>query len=245
MNSSHISRIMFNIHNCGQSLTAKWNGRLLAVLVILLLGFFGPIPVSVLQAQDGGTVHIVAQGEYLSTIARKYNVSVAAIQQHNNIRNANLINPGDVLRIPSVARPLSTPTSIPNRNTAQDSTIRPSSTPTKSPASRSTIQRATPTPTTGYALGGITGHSQWGEPVYIVRRADTLSSIGSRFGVSYWSIIDRNNLRSNTITVSQRLIIPTKGTIYKQESVSPTSRPTPSRRSTPSTSTNGGASVSR
>lgn len=46
------------------------------------------------------TLHLVASGETLGEIASKYKVSLAALTQANNITNPNLIEMGDLLRIP-------------------------------------------------------------------------------------------------------------------------------------------------
>jgi len=45
-------------------------------------------------------VHIVQDGESLSTIAKKYNVTVDAIVKLNNISNADFIVVGQELKIP-------------------------------------------------------------------------------------------------------------------------------------------------
>ncbi|MBI4789946.1 MAG: LysM peptidoglycan-binding domain-containing protein [Chloroflexi bacterium] len=49
------------------------------------------------------TTYTVQRGDTLSAIARKFGVSVAAIVAANNIANANLIKPAQVLTIPSAA----------------------------------------------------------------------------------------------------------------------------------------------
>lgn len=55
--------------------------------------------------QPPGGVHIVQSGEYLSSIARRYGVTVQAIASANNIVNLNLIRPGQQLIIPGGAAP--------------------------------------------------------------------------------------------------------------------------------------------
>jgi LysM repeat protein len=45
-------------------------------------------------------VHVVQQGESLSTIAKKYNVTIEAIAKLNNISNADFIVVGQELKIP-------------------------------------------------------------------------------------------------------------------------------------------------
>ncbi len=62
----------------------------------------------------GGTTHIVRRGETLTSIARKYGVSVATITRANKIRDPSRIMVGTRLVIPGVK---STPTPGPTRST--------------------------------------------------------------------------------------------------------------------------------
>lgn len=50
------------------------------------------------QTATSGT-YVVQQGDSLSTIATRFGTTVSALQSANNIRNANLIYPGQVLRV--------------------------------------------------------------------------------------------------------------------------------------------------
>lgn len=176
----------------------------LLLFCLLTLGYLSPTPVF---AQDGVTVHIVVPGEYLSFIARRYNVSVSQLMTYNNIRDADLIRPGQQILIPSVAAPLPTNTPLPASNPAVQptpSTEEPSGVPIGAPA---TAPTRTPLPTASIP----DGYTSRGEPVYTVRRGDTLYGISTRFGVSSGSIVARNSLRSSVIIVGQRLIIPIGG----------------------------------
>ncbi len=62
-------------------------------------------------AQPAGcvTTHVVKNGEYLKAIAARYKVTVDAIVRANNLRNPNLIYPGQRLRIPCKTTPQPTP----------------------------------------------------------------------------------------------------------------------------------------
>lgn len=55
--------------------------------------------------------------------------------------------------------------------------------------------------------------------VHRVKRGDTLSSIGEKFGISWRLIRDSNNLKSNLLSVNQQLIIPVTKTLKKERSV--------------------------
>ncbi|PJF35948.1 MAG: hypothetical protein CUN49_07930 [Candidatus Thermofonsia Clade 1 bacterium] len=63
------------------------------------------IPTSVVAAQPAasGSVHVVAQGETLNLIARRYGVSLSALLAANNIPNPNRLFVGQRLVIPSGA----------------------------------------------------------------------------------------------------------------------------------------------
>lgn len=76
----------------------------------------------------GERVHIVARGQTLFSIALRYNVTVGELMRANNLRNPNLIYPGQRLVIPGVPAPTALP---------------PESTPTLMPA----VSTPTPTPT--------------------------------------------------------------------------------------------------
>lgn len=52
---------------------------------------------------SGVTLHLVAAGETLTQIAKQYSVSVASLMSANNITDPNLIEVGDLLRIPGGA----------------------------------------------------------------------------------------------------------------------------------------------
>lgn len=53
--------------------------------------------------------YVVQHGDSLSTIAARYNTTVATLAQLNNLVNANLIYAGQVLRVPAVAAPAPVP----------------------------------------------------------------------------------------------------------------------------------------
>jgi LysM repeat protein len=73
--------------------------RFILVLGLLALLFALAFPVFA-QQSSGEVVHVVAAGENLFRISLRYNVSMAAIAQRNNIANVNLIYVGQQLIIP-------------------------------------------------------------------------------------------------------------------------------------------------
>lgn len=72
--------------------------RLSLLLLSLILGTSLWTPLS---ASAQASVHVVKKGEALSSIARKYGVSSAALKQENKITDVNKIKAGSRLRIPS------------------------------------------------------------------------------------------------------------------------------------------------
>ena len=59
----------------------------------------------------GGTTYTVKAGDTLYSIAKKYNLTIAALAKANNITNYNLIRVGQVLRIPGTSSPTPPPAS--------------------------------------------------------------------------------------------------------------------------------------
>ncbi|MGB8636443.1 MAG: LysM domain-containing protein, partial [Rhodanobacteraceae bacterium] len=54
-----------------------------------------------LQARNRGDRHVVARGETLSAIAHQYGVSIAKLQQANEMADSNSLRAGSVLMIPT------------------------------------------------------------------------------------------------------------------------------------------------
>lgn len=81
------------------AITSSIRGLLLFLLVVCLFS----VPVEISFAQDAGQTHVVRPGEYLSTIASRYGVSLSALIRANGISNPNLVRAGQVLIIPGGA----------------------------------------------------------------------------------------------------------------------------------------------
>jgi LysM repeat protein len=76
----------------------------------------GPVPTA--TPAPGGQTYVVQAGDTLSRIATRFNTTVAALVQLNNIVNPNLIYVGQVLRIVPGAGPVPQPTAAPGQPTA-------------------------------------------------------------------------------------------------------------------------------
>ena len=129
--------------------------------------------------------HRVRSGESLAVISRRYDVSVDAIREANNLRGS-VIHPGDVLTIPG-----STGTAATNSSAAE---ARPDISAQQLPEH----QRATGS--------GSKSRS------YTVRSGDTLWGVAHKFGVSVPQLADANGLSTKSgLTTGDRLKIPGKG----------------------------------
>lgn len=140
-------------------------------------------------------VHTVRSGETVSSIARKYGVSVGTVLSYNSIADPNLLRPGQMLTIPVANRAASAPqaqnTSVPAPASAPAATATP-----RSP--KAMVIYPSPTPTRPVAETRY----------YTVRPNDTLYGIAARYGVTVQAIKARNRISGNVIYVGQLLAIP-------------------------------------
>jgi LysM repeat protein len=201
-----------------------------AILVLTVVTLFLVLGVQTASA-SGQLIHVVKPGENLYRIALRYGTTVKAIAAANGIRNPSLIYAGQRLIIPTyggahnpddgpggggayVVRRGDTLFSIARRfgttvwALQQTNHIRNPSLiyvgqrlviPTYHPGA-SNPDGPSYGPGDGPGGGGC-----W----YVVRRGDTLSAIGWRYGVSPWAIAAANGLGNpNCIFAGQRLWIP-------------------------------------
>lgn len=138
-------------------------------------------------------IHVVKSGEYLSTIASKYGVSVADIKRWNNLKS-NSVSKGQRLVLhPGDASP--TVTEQNNNNIAQNNV-----------SSEKTNGNPTSTKTTT-GTGSKTAQTK----TYVVKSGDSLWNIANKYGVSVEEIKQYNNLKGNGLQAGQKLKIPVKG----------------------------------
>lgn len=127
--------------------------------------------------------HKVASGETGAVIAKKYGVSIKALQAANPTVNWNRMKIGQVLAIPA---------------------------PTAKAADATT--GGMPGSAAGTAAGGAGAGSVSEESSsYTVRPGDTGSKIAKKLGVSWRKIRDLNGLTSDSLKPGQKLNIPAKG----------------------------------
>ena len=185
------------------------------LLVTVALLAVQPAVVHGAPPAGGPVVHIVRWGENLTQIAARYGVSVYDIAQANALADLNRIYVGQRLVIPLPPGPVP----VPSGDTVQHVVQVGDTLSALAVRYRSTINAivqtnrlmnpsyiyvgqvlAIPTQGTGLPATGV---------YYAVRAGDTLAGIAYRHGVSYWSIVQANNLRyASVIHVGQTLFIP-------------------------------------
>lgn len=155
----------------------------LLAAILAVSGHNTPSNVSNNPTQTNSATYVVQAGDTLFSIATKFNTTVAAIQQANNIANPNTLAVGQRLLIPGVV--------------AQTAV-------TPSPTARGPTPNATNTP-----LQTATATDNASTETYIVKSGDTLASIAAQFGVTLAELQRINNISNpNLLNVGQRLIIP-------------------------------------
>jgi murein DD-endopeptidase MepM/ murein hydrolase activator NlpD len=134
---------------------------------------------------EGGKPIIVAPGETLETISRRYGVPVAAIMRANSIVSPAMVHPGQHLVIPRHRGPAGDPAGAP-RLAANTHTL-PS------------------TASVGPARSVLTPASS----VHIVAPGETLHSISRQYGKSVLVLAKANNIPPDTmVRVGERITIP-------------------------------------
>jgi len=135
----------------------------------------------------GATRHRVRRGETLSTVARRYGVSNAALAKANQIRATSKLKVGQTLRIPG--------TTVRVANSA--------------PAAKSKVAAESAAKRKTQATASKTTTSQPGARSHTVRRGETLSSIARRSGVALKSLAAANGVSSSyRVRAGQKLRIP-------------------------------------
>lgn len=160
----------------------------LALLSAILAVSSNGVPSNVSNPSANPSAYVVKAGDTLYSIAARFNTTVAAIQQANNITDPTALAVGQRLIIPgTVASAIVTPPP-----TARGPT------PSAPPATKSAPAAPSQPP------------SQDSEPqTYIVKAGDTFAAIAAQFGVSLAELQRANNIDNpNLLNVGQRLIIP-------------------------------------
>ncbi|WP_404334252.1 LysM peptidoglycan-binding domain-containing protein [Planococcus rifietoensis] len=162
----------------------------------------------------GGATYTAKAGDTLYSIARKYNVTVAALAKANNITNYNLIRVGQVLVIPGTTAPTPPPaTSVKYTVKAGDTLYSIASKYNTTVAAIASANKITNINLISVGQVLIIPVKQAPPPVttvkYTVKAGDTLYSIARKYNTTVTAIAKANNITNvNSIRVGQVLIIP-------------------------------------
>lgn len=165
----------------------------------------------------GPTIYVVAWGDTVSSIARRYGTTVSGIVQANQLSDPDFIYVGQRLSIPTTTSPVSTNSGV--YVVQWGDTL------------SAIAQRYATTTNQLVQMNGLTNpnficvgqrlavpqnsgassspNSNASRVVYRVQPGDTLIGIAARFGVRMWDIVVANNIaNASLIYVGQSLVIP-------------------------------------
>jgi len=157
----------------------------------------------------GGSVITLREGETLYNVSKRYGVPVTELKKANNITNADQINAGRQIIVPTYIYSSTSPVSAPDidpRTRASRSdrgllthvSLQRVQVPTKSPRSHKT----------GLAAVELPKNNTETSRRYVVASGDTLGGIAGQYGVRLDDLVKANGLENTNIRVGQKLVIP-------------------------------------
>jgi LysM repeat protein len=175
-------------------------------------------------AQDGSVVHVVKPGENLYRISLRYGTTIQAIAAANGLTNTSRIYVGQKLTIPTGSgspAPSTTPSSgthiVQRGENLYRISLRYGTTVQEIAAANGLVNTSRIYVGQKLVIPGASASSAPSAPTssgktYTVKRGDTLSAIGLRYGVSTWSLANLNSIPDpSLIFVGQVLRIPSGG----------------------------------
>lgn len=152
--------------------------------------------------------HVLQADETLLGVARKYNVSIKALQVHNDIEDPNKVRAGKSLRIPGRAATGRAPAAVASA-APKASSVALTSTASRAEKGRTAQNSASAAPLERGSSGkvGKAGKAQAAQKtVYTVQAKDSLWHIARKYNVSVddlkrWNNVDEKNLRVGTALV--------------------------------------------
>jgi LysM repeat protein len=181
-----------------------------------------PLPTPTLPPDQ--TVHTVASGETVISIAKAYGTTASAILKANNLKATTIIKPGAklIIPLPKALLPTQTPTPVPSPTpliyvVKTGDTL--STIATKFGTTTAALMKANNiTDATrlhaGARLRIVRADELPVEPTvspsktYVVKEGDTLYDIATQFKVSVSDLKRANGLKNNTLHIGQKLTIP-------------------------------------
>ncbi len=154
---------------------------------------------AVLAMSAQGTTHKIAKGETLYAIAKKYHVTVAALEKANGLTAESKLKLGQVLTIPGGGA------AAPKAATDSKTTEKPKvTTASKAPAATARPEAEKPkgnAPATEPAQAGV----------HVVKKGESLYSLARVYGVTVKNLREANGLTDDAgVKIGQRLTIPSK-----------------------------------
>lgn len=168
--------------------------------------------------------HEVRAGETLYSLSKKYNVSIQAIQQANNLTGEN-IRAGEIIKIPAGSKPASVPATTIAKPTAAPATTpaaRPATSTTPRPATATAARPATATTAVQQVARPVAAQPQGDTTpslpdveipkcklTYITEAKTTVDAICAKFGVSREALLAANpHIKKNKIKKNIAVCIP-------------------------------------
>jgi LysM repeat protein len=174
-----------------------------------------PLLLAVLAAPVQASGHTVRSGETLTSIARKHQVSLTAMQKANPGINPGKIVQGQVLRLPGHSK---TPVVADSAKPAsKKSVVAKTAKPGGPPSAKNKTPVSPPTPAVRRpvaeadrltAAPAPQRRSTKGITTHRVRQGETLVGLARRHGVSVADLVEMNGLDSPDLMENQKLILP-------------------------------------
>lgn len=138
---------------------------------------------------SSAAIYVVAAGDTLYSIALKFNTTIQALQELNNLANPNTLTIGQRLKIPGAEAASAEGTAA-----SQPTRAGPTMAPAVASPSPPNAKDATRAPTS---------------ETYTVQPGDTLASIAQQYGITIEELARVNNIKNvNLLSIGQILIIP-------------------------------------
>jgi murein DD-endopeptidase MepM/ murein hydrolase activator NlpD len=154
--------------------------------------------------------YVVQTGDTIFAIAKRFNISAAALADENDLKTGSAIKKGQKLVLPDGFKdkgPIKTTTVIPGTPGSQTSYAEAAPTPTPSRSAATTPSRPTYQPaaeptattvsTTSLSVTGAVVTVAGPREVHTVKSGDTLTSIARKFDMSVSDLADDNKLKAD------------------------------------------------
>ena len=160
---------------------------------------------------NSSKTYVIKKGDTLYSIAQKYNTTVDAIKNQNQLTNNNL----------TIGQMLTLPTTVPLTYTVKsgDTLYRIAS---QNNTTVDVLKKLNNLSSNNLTIGQILKlpdeefiQIPTTETIYTVKRGDTFYSIAKNYNTTTEKIKSLNNLKTNTLTIGQKLRIPATVTINK------------------------------